>query len=323
MQKFSHIILISGLIISGIYCKSSEPTNQPLSPIAEPEQNTPQKPLTTEEKIASIADQYQVKIGVAAKNLNSKKSITVNSRERIPVTSMLKVSILISYYEAVNAGLVKPNTSVKLTKSNKVGGSGFLQFLSNENSILLSDAAQLAVIASDNTAANLVIEAFGSNIEEQVGFVNKTMSKYGLIDTKLLNKFLRPDLKSDTDDAKNFGVGFSTASDLSGLMEKLYDGAVVSSDVSFDILETMRKSNDDTMSPRFMPLDDPTFSLAHRSGGTTRYKGDFGLLIYKNQPVSFAVICENLTDNKPTIENNGIIAAGLITKILFEELTKP
>lgn len=282
----------------------------------------PYKPLTTEEKIASIADQYQVKIGVAAKNLTSGKIITVNQREKIPVTSMLKVPILVSYHQAVQDGKIKSTASAKLTKQNKVGGSGTLQYLNGDYSVLLSDAARLTVISSDNTAANLILDAFGSSVDQQTGYVNQVMANYGFIDTKLLNKFLRPDLKADTEDSKSFGVGYSTAADLAVLMEKLYDGKIVSTEASFEILETMRNSNDDTMSPRFMPLDDPNFSLAHRSGGTTRYKGDFGLLTYKGQAISFAVICENLSDNKPTIENNGIIAAGLITKLIYEELLK-
>jgi len=323
-MKFSNTIFVTIFFFFITACQS---TKEIQTPKQEPVQDStvaaiPFKPLTTEEKIASIADQYQVKIGVAAKNLTNGKIITVNQRERIPVTSMLKVPILISYYQAVSEGKIKSTASAKLTKQNKVGGSGMLQFMNGEYNILLSDAAKLTVISSDNTAANLILDAFGSNIDQQTGYVNQVMANYGFIDTKILNKFLRPDLKAETDDSKAFGVGYSTAADLAVLMEKLYDGKMVSSDVSLEILEIMRNSNDDTMCPRFMPLDDPSFSLAHRSGGTTRYKGDFGLLTYKGQSISFAVICENLVDNKPTIENNGIIAAGLITKLIYEELLK-
>ncbi len=323
-MKFSFSILTPAFFFLIAGCQSSK---EVLAPVQEPVKDSvsvavPFKPLTTEEKIASIADQYQVKIGVAAKNLANGKVIAVNQRERIPVTSMLKVPILVSYYQAIQDGKIKPTASAKLTKQNKVGGSGTLQYLNGDYSVLLSDAAKLSVISSDNTAANMILDAFGTGIDQQTGYVNQVMANYGFIDTKLLNKFLRPDLKADTEDSKAFGVGYSTAADLAVLMEKLYDGKVVSSDASFEILEIMRSSNDDTMSPRFMPLDDPNFSLAHRSGGTTRYKGDFGLLTYKGQAISFAVICENLADNKPTIENNGIIAAGLITKLIYEELLK-
>lgn len=321
MYQFCPLLLSLGLLVVAVSCQSAKETSvESRQEIVSEKQVL--KPMTVEEKVASIADQYQVKIGVMAKNLTTKKTISINARERIPVTSMLKVPILISYYEAVKTGKLKPDQMVRLSQNEKVGGSGFLQYMSNDLTISLKDAARLSVIASDNTAANLVIESFGNNLTDQIAFVNQVMSQYGWIDTKLLNKFLRSDLKTNSDEAKKFGVGFSTAVDLSNMMEIVYSGSVFSSSATQEILEAMRNANDDSMSPRFLPMDDTKLSLAHRSGGTTRYKGDFGLITYQNQAVSFAVICENLTDFKPTIENNGTLAVGLITKIIFEELTQ-
>lgn len=283
---------------------------------------TPRSAPSIEEKIASIADQYQVKVGVLARNLTSGKSIAINSRERIPVTSMIKVPVVAAWYQAVNDGRLKPDARVTLSPKDKVAGSGDIQFLDGNYNFLLSDLAKLTIIASDNVATNALLDQFGKDIQSQTGYVNEVMTKYGLTDTRLLNKFLRYDTKSNSDESKNFGVAYSTASDLTALAEKLYRGEIVNREVSDQILFLMRNSNDDTMSPRFMPVDSPGFSLAHRSGGTFKLKGDFGLITFRDHIVSFAVICENQADEKKTIENNGIIATGIITKMLFDELTR-
>lgn len=325
LSYLSAIIVLSAMFAG---CSGSTETTKPKtggtwSATTESATDTTPKPtLTIEEKIASIAEQYQVKVGVLARNLKSGKSIAINARERIPITSMIKVPVVAAWYQAVQDGILKAEAKTAINQKDKVGGSGDIQFLDGNYTFLLSDLAKLTIIASDNVATNAVIDQFGSDIQSQTGYVNSVMTKYGLTDTKLLNKFLRYDTKSSSDESKNFGVAYSTAADLTSLAEKLYNGEIVNREVSDQILFLMRNSNDDTMSPRFMPVDSPGFSLAHRSGGTFKLKGDFGLITFQDHVVSFAVICENQADEKKTIENNGIIATGIITKMLFDELTR-
>lgn len=324
--------LTAVVVLSGLFtgCSGGQETTKPrtngtwTTTTESPSDSTvkPAIELTIEEKIASIADQYQVKVGVLARNIKSGKSIAINSRERIPVTSMIKVPVVAAWYQAVNDGILKSDAKTTISVKDKVAGSGDIQFLDGNYAFLLSDLAKLTIIASDNVATNAVIDQFGKDIQSQTGYVNEVMAKYGLTDTKLLNKFLRYDTKSNSDESKNFGVAYSTAADLTTLAEKLYKGEIVNQEVSDQILNLMRNSNDDTMAPRFMPVDSPGFSLAHRSGGTFKLKGDFGLIIFQDHVVSFAVICENQADEKKTIENNGIIATGIITKMLFDELTR-
>lgn len=324
------LFLSTLLVLSGILtgCSGSSETTKPKTggtwsaTTESAPDSTPSPVISIEDKIASIAEQYQVKVGVLARNLKTGKSIAINARERIPVTSMIKVPVVAAWFQAVQDGILKADLKTTINQKDKVAGSGDIQFLDGNYNFLLSDLAKLTIIASDNTATNAVIDQFGKDIQSQTGYVNSVMAKYGLTDTKLLNKFLRYDTKSASDESKNFGVAYSTASDLTALAEKLYKGEIVNREVSDQILYLMQNSNDDTMAPRFMPVDSPGFSLAHRSGGTFKLKGDFGLITFQDHVVSFAVICENQSDEKKTIENNGIIATGIITKMLFDELTR-
>ncbi|MCK6601697.1 MAG: class A beta-lactamase-related serine hydrolase [Bacteroidetes bacterium] len=325
--RFFVFVLISAGLFTG--CTGSQPASTPKpggvwTQTTEAVADTvpPAAVQTIEQKIAAIADQYQVRVGVMARNLKSGRQISINSRERIPVTSMIKVPVVAAWLNAAETGLVKKDARISILPKDKVSGSGELQFLEGSYPFLASDLAALAIISSDNIATNLIIDQLGKDVPSATGYVNKTLAGWGLTDTRLLNKFLRYDTKQATEESKNFGVAYSTAADLTAFAEKLYQGEIVSPDASSQILTWMRNANDDTMAPRFMPIDSPGFTLAHRSGGTFKLKGDFGLIEYQGQAVSFAVICENQTDDKKTIENNGIVATGIIIKMLFDELTR-
>ena len=107
---------------------------------------------------------------------------TVNADLLFPTASIIKVPILLEFYNQVAASDLDPNEVHGLRENVKVGGSGVLQFMSEETRLTLEDWAKLMINLSDNTATNYMIDVVGMEN------VNDLLERLGLEKTRLLRK---------------------------------------------------------------------------------------------------------------------------------------
>jgi beta-lactamase class A len=166
-------------------------------------------------------------IGVNAVRLSKPdESFSVNSEETFPTASVIKIPVLMEFYRQAEEGSIDLEMIRKLADVDKVGGSGVLQFLSeNSTSTTLEDYARLMINLSDNTATNVLIDFVG--IEK----VNILLGSLGLKTTRLLRKMQEKNL--DPDLVENL----STPVELSTLLERLMNRDGVSEYVSEKSLE--------------------------------------------------------------------------------------
>lgn len=106
----------------------------------------------------------------------------VNADELFPTASIIKVPILLEFYNQVASGELDPDEIHPLSNADKVGGNGVLQFLSDETRLTLEDWVKLMINLSDNTATNYMIDIVGMDR------VNDLLMRLGLEKTKLLRK---------------------------------------------------------------------------------------------------------------------------------------
>ncbi|HQU93242.1 MAG TPA: class A beta-lactamase-related serine hydrolase, partial [Pyrinomonadaceae bacterium] len=159
---------------------------------------------STDAKIqAAIAD-FDGKVSIYAKNLDSGKVYSRRGEDQVRTASTIKLAIMAETFRQVAEGKVKWDDPIELTKEKKQGGSGILFEFSDGTKIDLKTAVNLMIVLSDNTATNLVLDKVTTDA------VNDYMAKLGLNDTLSLRKIGGGGAsKAWTNDQRNrlFGLG--------------------------------------------------------------------------------------------------------------------
>lgn len=133
-----------------------------------------------EGKICKELDGFKGRFGLALEIGGAR--LLINSDEVFPSASVIKIPILIEGLRQSESGRINLNQLVSL--SNRAGGSGVLQALSDHALMTVQDLLTLMITVSDNTATNLLIDLIG--IKE----INSTIRNLGLQQTALNRKMM-------------------------------------------------------------------------------------------------------------------------------------
>ena len=208
----------------------------------------------------------------------------VNADEVFPTASIIKVPILIEFYNQVKAGILDPDKVHPLGGVEKVGGSGVLQFLSDSVEITLEDWARLMINLSDNTATNYMIDIVG--MEK----VNSLLTRLGLEETKLLRKMQAKDIDPDVEE------NLTTPREFSMLMAMIMNHTGLDADVCEKTLEVLKFYKDGIIREA-LPAD---FEVADKSGWMGAVQCDSGI-VYTEKPYIVTVMAKHI----PAWDRNG------------------
>src|SRR5260370_5623835 len=175
----------------------------------------------------------------------------------MPTASLIKVAVLIETYMQVQEGKVTLTDTVTLHDADKVPGSGILTRLFSDGATFsLRDAVRLMIAVSDNTATNLVLDKVG------IRDVNKRMEDWGFANTKINAKSFRGSTTSvDPERTKKYGLGSTTAREMTGLLEELLVGERLKPAPKQGVLGHLPSNQDADNFPRPLP---PCAPLPHK-----------------------------------------------------------
>jgi beta-lactamase class A len=232
-----------------------------------------------EQKLHRLAARVDGVVGIAVKDLLHEQEFLLNGDEIFPQASVIKIPILVAFYEKVHRGELRPETMVRLDRSFTVGGSGVLQFLDDwKASLSLYDYAVLMIVLSDNTATNLLIDRVG--MREVTGL----MQRLGLVHTRLQRKMM------DVEAARMGKENLSTPREMMQLLEILYRKERLSKDVASACLRILRLPKRSDLRAG-IPA---TVPLACKTGGLARIVNEAGLVEYSANPYIVVVMTKLL-----------------------------
>lgn len=122
--------------------------------------------------------------GVAVKELTDGQTLALNADEIFPTASTIKIHVLLQLLARAEAGEVDLQQRIAVPPESHVLGSGVLAYLQGPVELTLLDIAILMIIASDNTATNLCIDAAGLEA------TNALIQRLGLPQTQLRRKMM-------------------------------------------------------------------------------------------------------------------------------------
>ncbi len=287
-----------------------------LCAVALPTLLTAQPPLADE--MRNLEKSFGGRFGFMAKNLQTGEVIAYHESEKYPTASLIKLPIMVEFFHQAAEGRVDSLQEVMLTETNRVGGSGVLQHFSRNPVIRLIDAVLLMIVVSDNSATNLVIDALGQTHDAKLLAVNQRMQSIGLTNTRLWNKVMAWETKTDSSESIRYGVGVSTPADMVLLLEKLYRGALADSLVCRKMIDILAAQEYNDAMPRLLPAEIPGLRVAHKTGGVTGVRSDAGLVLSDHLDLAVAAFCDQALFPAASAEEQAQLAIATATRLAWD-----
>ncbi len=258
-------------------------------------------------------------VSLYAKNLDTGASIGIKESEPVRTASTIKIPIMMEVFDQVSHEKAKWTDELTITPAEKVSGSGILASeISDGVKLPLSDVMHLMIVLSDNTATNMLIERFTADA------VNAYLDKLGIKTTRSLRKILGSGPPSGFSAAgklqenQKYGLGVSTPLDMVTLLEKLYKGEAVSADASREMLEVMKRCQDNTGIRRKLP----GLTIANKIGALDALRSDVGIVYSPGGPIAMAITVDGIPAPDWGPDNPGSLIISDLAKLLVDGLAK-
>jgi beta-lactamase class A len=267
-----------------------------------------------DQQIKNRVASFKGRVSLFAKNLDTGQTYAFNADERVRTASTIKIAVMVEAFARVAEGRAKWTDEVVLTKEKKYGGSGILYELSDGLRLTLRDAVNLMMLISDNTATNLVLEVLTTDA------VNARMESLGLNQIKIMRKVgSGGESKAGKDpDNKRFGLGMATPREMVLLLEKLERGEVVSSAVSKEMIDLMKREQGRYAIGRSLG-DVP---IASKYGALDHLRSSIGIIYSKKGKIAMAISCDDMPDVMWSVDNPAYLLMSDLSATLVNGLGK-
>lgn len=112
--------------------------------------------------VGSLAQRFPGTVGVFAATLDDDvPAVEIRAGEPFAAASVIKLGIMLAVYHAYDDGSASPADRVRLRAADIIGGSPVLRYAHAGSGYTLDRLVHAMIQASDNTAANALITAFG------------------------------------------------------------------------------------------------------------------------------------------------------------------
>lgn len=244
----------------------------------------------------SLADAHRGIVGYSIRVIETGERIERRGDEPFPTASLIKVPILVALFDRVEKGEIALDDRVRVLKTDKVPGSGMLQFFHDGLEVTIADLAMLMISISDNTATNLLLD------KVPMRRVWEKMEALGLPRTKVHSKSFLRITSVSPDSSVKYGLGVTTPNEMAQLYALMAEGRAVSPTADSTMLAIMRGTQDDVLLQR----DAGGVRAAHKTGATDSVRTECTLWSLDQQVVACVLTKENqdtrwITDSEPQL----------------------
>jgi beta-lactamase class A len=267
-----------------------------------------------DEQVKSLIAPFKGKVTLYAKNLDTGETYALNADERVRTASTIKIAVMIEAFARVSEGKAKWTDEVVLTKEKKVSGSGILAELSDNIHLTLRDAVNLMMILSDNTATNLVLDVLTTDA------VNARMESLGFKQIKINRKVGSggDSIAGKDPENKKYGLGFATPHEMVLVIEKLERGEIISSAVSKEMIDLMRREQARYAIGRSLWA----MPMASKYGALDRLRSAVGIIYSKKGKIAMAISCDDMPETMWSVDNPAYLLMSQLSEVLVNGLGK-
>ena len=245
---------------------------------------------TLHAKVAAAARELPGQLGVFARTLApGGPLLTYHASEVFPTASVIKVLIMTTAYVAQERRPGALQHTIVFDRSNDlIGGSDYMSLQSDGKRFTVAQLIVPMIQVSDNTAANMLIEHFGTRSINAVG------AKVGMKHTKLGRTFL------DTSAIVHHHDNVSTPADMGRLLYVIERGSheavptIVSPLHCREMVTIMLGQTDRTKIPQGLPRGT---RVANKTGEITGTRNDVAIVgPFGDSPLILTIMTKDVTD---------------------------
>jgi beta-lactamase class A len=232
-----------------------------------------------EKEIRAFVGNNIDKFGLVYYDVNSGKSIEINSDKQFVAASTIKVPINMLAYDMVKDKKIDINEKLEYQECDYEDGAGVLQGSKLNNPIALKTLSDFSIIYSDNIAINMLLRKVGN--ENRYNYIEKIVGHTTVHEG------------NNTSPRDSFKI-----------LERLYSNPEKNKYYS-TIIETMKKTEYHDRIDKYIPRE----IVAHKIGDFGEYVNDMGI-VYKKNPYILVVFTKEIP------EANEVI--GQVSKIIYD-----
>lgn len=192
-------------------------------------------------------------------DLETGNYLDFNGEKIFPAASTIKFPILVALFQEIDAGRIKLNETLTLSRSHITEGSGNMQYKRPGSKFSLLETATQMMTVSDNTATNMIIDRLGG-----LNRLNQRFRSWGMQNTVMRN--MLGDFK---------GTNTSSAKDLVRLSALIANNQLLSPASRSRTLDIMYRVKNRSYLPSGLGSG---AKIAHKTGTLAALVGDAGIV---------------------------------------------
>lgn len=227
----------------------------------------------TEKQIRDIVDSSQAVTGLAAVDLTSGETISLNGNRVFTQASAIKIPILMEIYKQAS------QKKFSLTDVRKIrtvaGGSGILKDLPDTPSLSIRNLCVLMMTLSDNTATNLLIDLAGMDA------INASLRSMWFKNTHVRRKMM------DAAASANGQENVSTPAEAIKILQMLYKGEFMDRATSSEVLSMMKAAREGSRVAKGIPAAIP---IVYKPGSLRGVSTEWAIISLPERPYAIAIM---------------------------------
>lgn len=241
-------------------------------------------------KLSELIAPFHGNVGLYVKNMHTGKTVSINADTIYPTASMVKVPILVGIMDKINRDELRFHQEIVYDDSLLYPGVDILGSFKNGEKIELSKLMMLMMTMSDNTASRYLQMFAGTGTR-----INELMDSLGFGDTRVNSRTAGRD-----DDYKKYGWGQTTPREMATLLEKIFDGGVISKAASSRMVRYIGRNYWDAEAVSQIP---PYATVFSKSGALDAYRSEVVLVRGVQSAYVFCIITNNNADTSWNYNN--------------------
>lgn len=243
-----------------------------------------------QQQLASVIRPFHGNVGLFVKNLRTGKTVAINADTIFPTASMVKIPILIGVMDKINKDELKIHQEIVYHDSLLYPGVDILGSFKNGEKIELGKMMMLMMTMSDNTASRYLQMFAGTGTS-----INAILDSMGFEATRVNSKTTGREAAW-----KKYGWGQTTPREMASLLEKIYNGQVISPAASARMIRFINRNYWDGEAVSAVP---PYATVFSKSGALDAYRSEVVLVRGVESAYVFCIITNNNSDTSWTSDN--------------------
>ncbi|MDO8805748.1 MAG: serine hydrolase [Elusimicrobiota bacterium] len=231
--------------------------------------------LAMVESLDKVSRAYSGRVGIYIKDLETGKTWDYNADRLFPSASLIKVPIMAAVFEQIKQGTITLDTQIKLTRHERVGGSGSLKWVRDGTSLSVMEIIYKMITESDNTATKMLMDYVG------MAYLEGAFKNLGLEHTNITAEGM------SLSSARVSRENYTTAREMASLLERIYSGALVNRESSEFMLDVLKHTKSRSRLRKGLPLG---WEIGHKTGLLRRACHDVGIVFSPRGDYVIAVL---------------------------------